>query len=101
MVFVVKGYGEGYDGEYSSREAYDAHVWRMKKQKRKESKARPTMGYTLPQSARNPYSEMNEEGDVTIPESSISGCWPGCNTTTKSGSFTHGSNGRGGCCTGQ
>lgn len=97
MGFVVRGYGEGYDGEYTSREAYEAHVWRMKKQKRAgKSKSRPAAA--LPQSAINPYSVTNEEGDVTIPESSITGCGPGCNTVTKSGSFIHGS---GSCCTGE
>lgn len=98
MGYFVRGYGEDHDGEYSSREAYEAHVYRMKKQKKQAKKARPAMGYILPQSARNPYSEMNEEGDVTIPESSIAGCGPGCNTITKTGSFIHGN---GGCCTGQ
>lgn len=98
MPYSVSGYGKDYDGEYPSREAFEAHVYRRRKEKRQGRKAVPAVGFVLPQSARNPYSEMNEEGDVTIPESSIQGCGPGCNTITKTGSFIHGS---GSCCTGQ
>lgn len=46
----------------------------------------------------NAFSMTNDEGDVMIPESSVRGCGPGCNTITKTGSFTHGS---GNCCTGE
>lgn len=98
MPYIVSGYGEGYDGEYSSREAYDAHVYRKKREKKQGRKARSAPGFYMSPSAVNPYSMTNEEGDVTIPESSITGCGPGCNTVTKTGSFIHGN---GSCCTGE
>lgn len=97
MPYRVSGYGEGLDGEYSSREAYEEHERKFKKQK-KARKPKSQPGFYMAPSAVNPYSMTNEEGDVTIPESSITGCGPGCNTMTKTGSFIHGN---GSCCTGE
>jgi hypothetical protein len=96
MPYIVSGYGED-DGEYNSKEDYEAQMYRKKLAKRRKRTTKQP-GFYMSPSAVNPYSMTNEEGDVTIPESSIQGCGPGCNTVTKSGSFIHGS---GSCCTGQ